>query len=210
MRINYYLFIVTIAGIEDLSSNTASAENMDFDFALTNVDEVEEVIFRDLARILNLTLQQFGNKIGVDNQLDSKLVHRIANHPVHIIDEDGKLSPSAFIPFCEFGGNMSIMGINISHFDVPVCNSFTPVILNNQLCYEINPNKFISLSSPSNAFDQGLKFYIDTNEDRQTNTTGTDIMIYLNTLGVIEIFFLKSHIKNLFTSPTQLKQIMFI
>ena len=107
--------------------------------------------------------------------------------------EEDSLVRTAMIPFCEFGGDMSIMGVNISHFDVPVCNSFTPVILNDQLCYEINPNKFISPSSPSHAFDQGLQFYIDTNEDRQTNTTGTDFMIYLNTLGVIiEIFFLKS------------------
>ena len=188
------IFLVTIAGVQDVTSNSAIVDNLDFDFALTKVEEVKEIIFRDLSRLLNLTLHQFENKIGMDNQLDSKSVHRITNHPVHIIDENGKLSPSAFIPFCEFGGNMSIMGENISHFDVPVCKSFTPVILNDQLCYEINPNKFISLSSPGHAFDQGLQFYIDINEDRQTNTTDTDFMIYLNTLGVIEIFFLKSQL----------------
>ena len=46
------------------------------------------------------------------------------NHPVHIQEEDGQLSPTALLPFCEFGGNMSVMGVKIDQFDVPVCNSF--------------------------------------------------------------------------------------
>ena len=32
-----------------------------------------------------------------------------ANHPVHIIDADGNLSPSAFIPFCAWAGNMEVI-----------------------------------------------------------------------------------------------------
>ena len=55
------------------------------------------------------------------------------NHPVHIQNEDGTLSPTALIPFCEFGGNMPIMGVKIDKFDVPVCNSFMPKLLGNQL-----------------------------------------------------------------------------
>ena len=43
--------------------------------------------------------------------LFSDIIQKYNNHPVHIIDMEGNLSPSAFIPFCEFGGNMSIMGI---------------------------------------------------------------------------------------------------
>ena len=60
------------------------------------------------------------------------------SHPVHITtSKANQLSPSAFIPFCEFGGNMSTVGIKIDQFDVPVCNSFQSKILNDQLCYEI-------------------------------------------------------------------------
>ena len=40
--------------------------------------------------------------------LDSNLAS--VNHPIHIIDKYYQKNPSAFIPFCEFGGNMSIMG----------------------------------------------------------------------------------------------------
>ena len=46
------------------------------------------------------------------------------------------------IPFCEFGGNMSVMGVKIDQFDVPVCNSFRPKILRDQLCYTVDPNEY--------------------------------------------------------------------
>ena len=42
------------------------------------------------------------------------------NHPVHIMTEDQQMSPSAFIPFCDFGGNMSAMGVMIDKFKRPV------------------------------------------------------------------------------------------
>ena len=53
------------------------------------------------------------------------LVHQ-ANHPVHILDADGKLSPSAFIPFCAWAGDMGSLGINTTTFSLPVCNAFQP------------------------------------------------------------------------------------
>ena len=31
-----------------------------------------------------------------------------ANHPVHIVDPEGNLSPSAFIPFCAWANNMEV------------------------------------------------------------------------------------------------------
>ena len=46
------------------------------------------------------------------------------NHPVHIIDrKNAEKSISAFIPFCEFGGNFSV-GVKIQNFSMPVCNAF--------------------------------------------------------------------------------------
>ena len=77
------------------------------------------------------------------------------------------MSPSAFIPFCEFGGNMSSVGVKISQFDAPVCNSFQAKILNNQLCYEVDLKKF---SDPNNIHAElklGFNFLLDYNEDRQ-------------------------------------------
>ena len=103
------------------------------------------------------------------NLLSSKKIHQITNHPVHLIGEDGKLSsPSALIPFCWFGVNMSGVGVKVDQFDVPVCNSFKAKILNDQLCYEVDLKEY---RDSNTKFDRNLKlglvFFMDYNEDRQ-------------------------------------------
>ena len=88
------------------------------------------------------------------------------NHPVHIINK-GKISPSSFIPFCEFGGNMSSVGSHHDGFGVPVCSSFQEKVFNDQLCYEVDLNKFSDRNNIENELKIGLNFLIDYNEDRQ-------------------------------------------
>ena len=93
----------------------------------------------------------------------------MTNHPVHIIDQDEDLFPTALIPFCDFGGNMSVMGVDIDQFDVPVCNSFRPKMLGDQLCYTVDPNEFrnkINLKG-----ELSIAVFIDYNEDRQMEDT---------------------------------------
>ena len=119
------------------------------------------------------------------NLLSSKKIHQITNHPVHLIGEDGKLSsPSALIPFCWFGVNMSGVGVKVDQFDVPVCNSFKAKVLDNQLCYEVDPNSLIDNVSFQD-FKEGFSFYVDTNEDRQypSRALQSDFRIYLDTIG---------------------------
>ena len=70
------------------------------------------------------------------------MFQKLSNHPVHIVSEDGKMSPTALIPFCELGGDMSLMGVKIGQMDVPVCNSFEAKILQNQICYTVDPNRY--------------------------------------------------------------------
>ena len=97
----------------------------------------------------------------------------MSNHPVHLRDEDGKLSPTALIPFCDIGGNLSAMGVRIDHFDVPVCNSFKAKLVKDQLCYEVDPNDYI----PKNRKDAShldLVLIIDYNEDRQIDLNTKD------------------------------------
>ena len=94
------------------------------------------------------------------------LVYFSTNHPVHIVTEEKKLSPSALIPFCEFGENIE-MGIKIDQFDDPVCNSFQAKIQNDQLCYEVDLNKFANKDNLNKALKSGLRFVLDYNEDRQ-------------------------------------------
>ena len=112
-------------------------------------------------------------------------VIKTTNHPVHIADEDGLLSPTALIPFCEFGedGNFSRMGIEIDQFDVPVCNSFRPKIIEDQLCYTVNPNEFkekIDLRG-----ELSLSLFINYNEDREMDfkNSAEDNTIRIETIG---------------------------
>ena len=131
------------------------------------------------------------------------LDYTIINHPAHIVTQDSKIAPSAFIPFCEFGGNMSAMGVKIDQFDVPVCNSFQAKVLNDQLCYEVDLNRFAKKVCIEDEIKLGFNFIMDYNEDRQISmdeevTEDSEInlarrvvesnqdhnaFIYLNTIG---------------------------
>ena len=60
---------------------------------------------------------------------------------------------------------MSTMGIKIDQFKVPVCNVFQAKIINGQLCYEVDLNKFSY--EKEKEVELGLNFLMDYNEDRQ-------------------------------------------
>ena len=80
---------------------------------------------------------------------------------------------------------MSIMGQKINQFELPVCKSFKPKILNDQVCYEVDINRFKNNVSVEE-FKKGLTFLVDTNEERQYPTAKSNksgFMIYLDTLG---------------------------
>ena len=91
----------------------------------------------------------------------------MTNHPVHIVNEAGQLSPSAFIPFCSFGEEMNAMGIQIDNFNVPVCNSFKAIIHNDQLCYQIDLEKYKKAEMLNKQLKHGLVIILDENKDRQ-------------------------------------------
>ena len=88
-----------------------------------------------------------------------------SNHPVHILDDKGELSPSAFIPFCKFGNQY--LGTFLKHLDQPVCNIFQKKIIKDQLCYEANLNFSLNKNGFSEENNIGLSFMVDTNKDRQ-------------------------------------------
>ena len=111
----------------------------------------------------------------------STCIHR--NHPVHIIDGKRKMTSSSFIPFCEIGGNMSIMGTKVDQFDVPVCNSFQARILNDQLCYEVDLNRFSNQENIEKELKSGFAFIMDYNEDRQV--TFDKVQIELEDKGLV-------------------------
>ena len=92
---------------------------------------------------------------------------RVTNHPVHIIDNKGALSPSSFIPFCSFGEDMESLGTRIKDFDIPVCSSFQAKIKDDQLCYELDLQKLKNNTDIEDQLKSGLFLVLDYNEDRQ-------------------------------------------
>ena len=117
---------------------------------------------------------------------------------------EGNLSPTALIPFCDLNGNTSAMGVKIDQFDVPVCSGFKDKLVNDQLCYEVDPNLYINTDNVENARKFDLILIIDYNEDRQlflddeteekfkmqtkhpfrNNTSLEDSFIYFETIGM--------------------------
>ena len=98
-------------------------------------------------------------------------LEELTNHPVHIHREDGQLNPSSFIPFCSFAGNMTVMGTESPYFDVPVCNAFLEVVLEQQICYQVDLNHYDR--GDGKYLDSSLTFLVDTNNERQFSAEGT-------------------------------------
>ena len=89
----------------------------------------------------------------------------IVSHPVHIIDNRGHFYPSAFIPFCSVFGNMETAGVKVDNFSLPVCTSFKKTILNGQLCYQIDVNRFITKDTMTTLQKGGLSILVDVNAE---------------------------------------------
>ena len=62
---------------------------------------------------------------------------------------------------------MTSVGVQIDQFDAPVCNSFQAKLFNDQLCYEVDLNKYRSKKNIENELKLGFAFIMDYNEDRQ-------------------------------------------
>ena len=93
-------------------------------------------------------------------------IEKLLRHPVHLVNADKKLFPSAFIPFCGFGGK--ILGQMIPNLMIPVCDNFQPRLLNDQLCYEIDLHNITNDKNPSvEDIKSGFVFVMDYNEDRE-------------------------------------------
>ena len=98
---------------------------------------------------------------------------------------------------------MSSLGSLIGKYDIPVCKGFKPKVRNDQLCYEVDLDKFKSRDNIEKDLKSGLVFFMDYNEDRQVELKETDrdfnneslvgrvdeshddnkAFIYLNTIG---------------------------
>ena len=154
-------------------------------------------MLNDFSSLYNLSISNINSFLGdkssqdiMDDFMARPEIHRIVNHPVHILGNSNSsngLSPSSFIPLCDFGENFNITGIKIDQFNIPICNIFEAKIFNDQLCYEVDLNKFKASFSQS-SLNKGFTFYVDLNEDKQypnkvSENGDFDFMVYLNALG---------------------------
>ena len=88
------------------------------------------------------------------------------------------------------------MGVKIDQFDVPVCNSFQAKIMNDQLCYEVDLNKFSNEDNIENQLKLGFNFLMDYNEDRQV--TFVDENLKIKKLGLANSLVASDHNKHAF------------
>ena len=115
-----------------------------------------------------------------------------ANQPAHIINAEGNLSSSAFIPFCAFAGDMSVVGSPVEGFSLPVCTIFQPRDVEGQLCFSTNLSSIEKLPSPDQGSNKGelqamigrhpfictgLTLAIDYNSERGIHTGPTVHML---------------------------------
>ena len=83
---------------------------------------------------LNMTVAE---GVGVSKELSL--------HPVHLTaDKEGKLPPSALVPFCSYQMHSHLLGQRTSELDnLTICDKFEPTILEGQLCYSLNTAKVV-------------------------------------------------------------------
>ena len=113
---------------------------------------------------------------------------------MHMIERNGSLSPSAFIPFCSFGGDFHAMGTIYSKtLKIPVCNSFQAKVRDNQICYEVDLEQYKSNHSKLiKQLQEGLVLFLDYNEDKQitvekgSRRNENEAQVYMNTISIID------------------------
>ena len=105
----------------------------------------------------------------------------LLNQPVHILDDNLNLSPSAFIPFCSFDGNSDLLGRETGKFSLPVCTSFKKRLLDGQLCYQIDVSRVINEMTVTGLQKGGLTLLVDVNPEN-------NLISMLNTTPEDEIF----------------------
>ena len=95
--------------------------------------------------------------------------------PVHVTpDKDGDLPPFAFIPFCSYQGDSSMLGEERPELDsLAICNKFESTILEGQLCYSLDIAKLGEKTTKSGKTN-GLFLLLDPNP-YQSNATEKNV-----------------------------------
>ena len=105
------------------------------------------------------------------------------------------------IPYCAFATGLSELSADVDEEnDFPLCDKFTPVLLEGQLCYQLNVSEHIS-KEVSFGPNHALMLLIDNNPEKSASVLPDG-----NLNGAIEYFFLK-YSKHVATGATDVVEI---
>ena len=99
-----------------------------------------------------------------------------SQHPPHLVDSSGNLTPGALVPFCAYARNLTTLGRRIPGLDFPICDRFQPTVLNGQVCYVLNmedANPLIQ-GATENGIGKGLLLAVHMNENTKEEDFGTN------------------------------------
>ena len=99
------------------------------------------------------------------------MLHEVSNHPPHLIDSSGSLTPSGLIPFCAYQTSMTLLGQTRQDLPFTVCSGFKPFILQGQLCYSLDLST-IKIDTAKTGMKHGLVLILD--EGRSKNHQKTE------------------------------------
>lgn len=71
-----------------------------------------------------------------------------------------------------FGANMSVLSQDIEGEKFPLCNKFTPIMLDGQLCYQLNVSEHTAMKTSSGR-KKGLTIILDNNFERSVGVPYT-------------------------------------
>ena len=149
--------------------------------------EMQSILGLKLKEILRMMLSTDGISMMMENShpfishnLDSSqtntgnledakrgaLMAGLSSHPVHLKTKNGEILPSAFIPFCAYKTDLLLLGEYIKDIKFPVCNKFTPTLLDGQLCYSLDINPALPDSEALDGKDGELLLFLDYNRER--------------------------------------------
>ena len=100
-------------------------------------------------------------------------MRELSFHPVLLKSKSNATLPSAFIPFCAYKTDLLMLGEHIEGIDFPVCNKFTPTVLDGQLCYTLDVNSALPDEDTLDGKEGGLTLFLDYNKERSAKPKGS-------------------------------------
>ena len=156
---------------------TAEQQYLDDNSRSQVLVKVPETVHDLGSMVMNLSKQPTSHQQPTSQLLtpaqDSRLAGQI-NHPAHLVREEGNLSLSAFIPLCQLGDDMSVMGTQIPEFSRTVCSGFEKTVVEGELCYQADVNKYRDGLDWRESMQFSLGFLIDTNQEYDTKSFFAD------------------------------------